>query len=90
MAVETDSTAQLQLQAFDAGAHPWSYGISLARLVTSNSGILLGNDKNHELSSWSPVPYNIAISCITYISYIAKSNINYNLSLENCNLQFAT
>ena len=46
--------------------------------------------KNHELSSWSPVPYNIAISCITYISYIAKSNINYNLSLENCDLQFAT
>ena len=21
--------------------------------------------KNHELRSWSPVPYNIAISCIT-------------------------
>ena len=45
--------------------------------------------KNHELSSWSPVPYNIAISCITYISYIAKSNINYNLQPATCNLQFA-
>ena len=58
MAVETDSTAQLQLQAFDAGAHPWSYGISLARLVTSNSAILLGNDKKER--------YNKALRVITF------------------------
>ena len=32
--------------------------------------------KNHELSSWSPVSYNKAISCIIYTSFISKRNIN--------------